>query len=58
MRERGVGFDDLRQALVSASRCGPADAPGKWKVTGQDGDGDDLTAVVALEDEVAVVTVF
>jgi len=57
MRERGVRFEDLRQALITASICAPADA-GNWKVTGLDRDGDEVTAVVALEDGDVVVTVF
>lgn len=57
MRERGANFEDLRQALMTATLCRPADA-GRWKVTGKDRDGDDLTVVVELDDEDIVVTVF
>lgn len=58
MRERGARFEDVRQALISATCCGPAN-DGKWKVTGgQDLDGDELISIVAIEDEVVVVTMF
>jgi len=43
-------------ALKHATTCAPRDA--KWKVTGPDLGGDDLTAVVVLETDVLVVTVF
>ena len=57
MRERGAQFEDVREALVTASKC-TADEDEKWKVTGVDRDGDELTLVVALEDGVVVVTLF
>jgi hypothetical protein len=43
-------------ALKHATACAPSDA--KWKVSGPDLDGDELTAVVVLEVGVIVVTVF
>jgi hypothetical protein len=57
MLERNVQSGDLRSALSSAHDC-KADRDGKWRVTGPDLDGDDLTVVVAIEDGVVVVTLF
>jgi len=57
MRERGAVLDDVQRALTSATRCSAADK-GRWKLTGRDRDGDELTVVIALEDGVVVVTVF
>lgn len=57
MRQRGADFTDVRHALIRAQTCTPADRD-RWKATGPDRDGDDLTCVVALEDGVIVVTVF
>lgn len=57
MRERGVAFLDLRHALTNATRCTPGERD-RWRVEGPDLGGDDLTAIVVLEDGVAVVTVF
>jgi hypothetical protein len=58
MRERGARFEDVRHALISATCCKPSN-DSKWKVTGgQDLDGDELVSIVAIEDEVVVVTVF
>ena len=51
-----VGELHVVHALKHATTCAPSDA--KWKVTGPDLDGDDLTAVVVLEADVLVVTVF
>lgn len=56
MRQRNVSFRDVRRALSAAHTCQPeAD---KWKVTGPDTDGDGLTCVVMIEDDVLVITVF
>ncbi len=51
-----VGELHVVHALKLATACIPND--GKWKVSGPDLDGDELTAVVALEVGVIVVTVF
>jgi hypothetical protein len=56
MRRRGVLYADLRCALVRGVTCRPDDE--KWKVTGPDTDGDDLTCVVTIDSGVVVVTVF
>jgi hypothetical protein len=57
MGERGAQYEDVRHALAGARRCRAADQ-GRWKVTGDDLDGDDLTLVVAIEAGVIVVTVY
>lgn len=57
MMERNVQHGDLRNALVEARDC-VAQREGSWRVTGPDLDGDDLTAVVVIEDGLVVVTVF
>jgi hypothetical protein len=56
MAQRNVTMKDLRSALTGA-RCCHAEGT-KWKVTGPDVDGDDLTCVVVLESGVVVVTVY
>lgn len=58
MAERGVSFPDVREALVSATTC-RAEPGDRWRLEGgHDCDGDPLTAVVAIEDGVVVVTLF
>jgi hypothetical protein len=57
MRERGVAVRDLRHALANATGCARADK-GRWRVEGPDLAGDEVTAIVVLEDGVIVVTVF
>jgi hypothetical protein len=58
MRERGVYVDDVLHALRNAFRCRLGDKQSKWKVTGADTDGDDLTLVVVIDEGILVVTVF
>lgn len=56
MQQRNVSYKDAFTALVGAHGC---EVNGEnWKVTGPDVDGDPLTCVVALEDDVVVVTVY
>jgi hypothetical protein len=57
MRERGVGFGDLRHALTTATAC-KSEPEERWKVDSTDLEGDALTVVVTLEDGVVVVTLF
>jgi hypothetical protein len=57
MGERGVRYEDVRHALLGARRCRAADQ-GRWKVTGDDLDSDELTLVVSIEAGVIVVTVY
>jgi hypothetical protein len=57
MAERGARYEDVRHALAGAQRCKAADQ-GKWKVFGEDLDGDELVCVVAIESGVVVVTVY
>ncbi len=56
MDERGSSATHVRSALANATKC-IADAE-KWKVTGPDLDGDDLTCAIVIEAGVLVVTVF
>jgi hypothetical protein len=58
MRERQVGYGQLRQALSVAMSCSWQAARENWKVEAADLDGDELTIVVVLEDGVVVVTLF
>ena len=55
--ERGVSDEDLYNALTKAVSC-EAQPRDRWKVVGPDLDGDSLTAVVEIELDVVVVTVF
>ena len=57
MVERGARYEDVRHALMGAQRCRAADQ-GRWKVFGEDLDGDELVCVVAIEAGVVVVTVY
>lgn len=58
-RERGASWDDIRNALCTATACGPSeDGPGRWKVSGKDLDGDELLVVVVIEAGVIVVSLF
>jgi hypothetical protein len=56
MGERGASVEHVMRALQNATSCSPSGE--RWKVTGPDLDGDALTAVVIIEDEVIVITVF
>jgi hypothetical protein len=58
VRERCQGrVEHVRHALENSTACAKADQ-GKWKATGYDLDGDELVAVVVIEDGLIVVTVF
>jgi hypothetical protein len=57
MGERGVRYEDVRRALAGARTCKAADL-GRWKVSGDDLEGDELVLVVAIESGVIVVTVY
>jgi len=57
LEERGVDEEDLFNALMKAESC-KAQPPDRWKVVGPDLDGVPLTAVVEIELDVVVVTVF
>lgn len=58
MHERGATFDDVREALVTATSC-QAQPATRWRVEGGcDCDGDELTLVVTIELAVVVVTLF
>jgi hypothetical protein len=57
MGERGAQYEDVRHALAGARSCKAADL-GRWKVSGDDLDGDEIGLVVAIESGVVVVTVY
>jgi hypothetical protein len=57
MRERGVTFSDIRHAIKVATVC-VSEPDGRWRVDGEDFEGDPLTLVVALEYGLIVVTLF
>lgn len=57
MAERGAQYEDVRHALAGARKCKAADQ-GRWKVIGEDLDGDELVCVVTIEAGVVVVTVY
>jgi hypothetical protein len=58
MDERGATVRDVIKACAMASRCKRGERDGRWKVTGKDLAGDDLSVVVAIEGGVIVVTIF
>ena len=55
MNQRGATARDVVNTCARASR---AAEPGRWKATGPDFDGDELTVVVTIKDGLTVVTVF
>ena len=58
MDQRGAKREDVRAALVSATSARAQDRGG-WRVEGgRDRDGDDLTVIVDIEDDVIVITLF
>jgi hypothetical protein len=57
MRQRRVQYGDLRHALTNA-RTASQQANDRWRVEGPDLDGDELTAVIVIEDDLIVVTVY
>lgn len=58
MDERGATKQDVIVACVSATKCKRGTEPGRWKATGPDLDGEDLTVVVAFEEGLLIVTLF
>jgi hypothetical protein len=57
MQQRGVSFADVEHALLHAVRCQVQDN-GRWKLVSHDIDGDDLTIIAIVDDEVLVITLF
>lgn len=57
MGERTVSREDVRKVLCEAARADPLDGH-KRRISGQDLDGDDLTVIAVVDDDVIVVTVF
>ena len=58
MRQRGVTVQDVRYALCHAGGCTHQPESGRWRVDSTDLEGDDLTLIVRIEDDVLVITVF
>lgn len=59
MRECGAEPEDAQHALTNATGCKLSkDDPARWKTTGPDLDGEELTCVVVLDDGVVVITVW
>ena len=58
MAERGARRGDVRNALAKADTCRRAEEPDRWRASGPDLDGDELTAIVAFDGFAVVVTVF
>ena len=55
--ERGVTFREVVEALAGARSCS-AEPKDRWKVDGNDADGEPLVLIVAIEDGLIVVTVY
>lgn len=62
LRQRGGRPADAVHALAHGARCVDQRADhgraGDWRVDGPDLEGDELTCVVVIEDDVIVLTVF
>ncbi len=59
MPERGATYEDVKRALISAATATWQDDRGNWKVDGGvDLEGDELTAVVDVQADVIVITLF
>ena len=57
MKERGAGREDICHALREAKTC-RQQPDQRWKVPSFDLDGDDITLITVVEDDVVVVTLF
>ncbi len=58
MAKRGARIRDVRNALANAETCKRAEEPDRWRTSGPDLDGDELTVIVAFDGFAVVVTVF
>ncbi len=54
----GSAVAHVLHALKNAAECRPATEADRWRATGPDLDGDELTAIVVIEDGLIIVTVF
>lgn len=57
MAKRSALVVDVIHALVHATGCKAAERD-RWRVTGEDLDGEELIAIVVLDDGILVVTMF
>ncbi len=61
---RNIQRQDVLYCLTTANNCAPDTIPGRWKVCGEDLDGDTLTLIVTIEevlrgaDRVVLITGF
>lgn len=61
---RNIQRQDVLYCLTTANNCAPDTIPGRWKVCGEDLDGDSLTLIVTIEevlrgaDRVVLITGF
>lgn len=55
--QRGAAYEDIRNALITATSA-TFQTNGRWKLVGRDLDNEELICVVAIEDDVLVVTLF
>lgn len=58
MPQRGATRADVIAALSGASACRWQSDRNNWKVDGRDLDGDDLTIIVDIQDNLVVVTIY
>lgn len=56
--QRGAGVQDIRHGLVNANSCSWQPERETWRVETCDLDGDDLTLVVSIQEDLIVVTLF
>ena len=57
MKQRNIRIADIHNALTKAFRCSSQQNE-RWRVDGPDMDGDGLTLIVAIEDDLIVVTLY
>ena len=55
--ERAISEEDVRRVLCDAVGCWSS-ASGRWKLQGEDDDGEDLFLIAELQEAVVVVTAF
>lgn len=56
MRERRVSMKDIRTAILQASNCSKG-YQGRWLIEGADNEGDSLTIVVSIKENLIIITV-
>lgn len=56
MYEAKATEEDVREAMINAKSIRPTEK-GRWRIKGPDLDGDELEVVIAIEDQLIIVTV-